>query len=124
MLAGHLTAAVSGFFIVVNDIIKKTMRISAVECEKYYEAKLLEEVKTKEGMARFLLARVHTVDDQLVAVPFGFDTNLYSTLTSANSYSIVSEDSHHKAGERIRFHRLNQLGGVHGNGSLYRSTRT
>ncbi|MEE8187471.1 MAG: hypothetical protein V3T99_07430, partial [Nitrososphaerales archaeon] len=78
---------------------------------------------TKQGMARFLLARVHEVDDELVAMPFGFDTNLFSTLTSANSYSVVSEDSHHKAGDRIRFYPLNQLG-VHRNGSLHRSNGT
>lgn len=123
MLAGHITTAISGFFIVVVDIVQKMMRISATDRDRYYEARLSEEVKTKQGMARFLLARVHRVDDELIAIPFGFDTNLFSTLTSANSYSIVSEDSHHKAGERIRFYPLNEFG-VHGNGTLYRSNWT
>ncbi len=123
MLAGHITTAISGFFIVVTDIIQKMTHISAMERDPSYDARLLEEVKTKQGMARFLLARVYTVNDELVAIPFGFDTNLFSTLTSANSYSIVSEDSLRKAGERIRFYPLNQLGG-YGNGSLYRSNGT
>ncbi len=123
MLAGHITTAISGFFVVVTDIIQNMMHISGMERDRYYQARLSEEVKTKQGMARFLLARVHEVDDELVAMPFGFDTNLFSTLTSANSYSVVSEDSHHKAGDRIRFYPLNQLG-VHRNGSLHRSNGT
>jgi len=108
MLAGHIVTALAGFFTIVVPILQHMQNMS--KQMKVVSAVLAEDVKMKAGTDRFLLVHIKNIDGQQIATPFGLDTNLLSSLVSANAYSIVPSDSEPKAGESLEFHPLNLSG--------------
>lgn len=107
MLAGHIVTALAGFCTIVVPILQ---RMQNMPKQKHVTALLTEDVKMKAGMDRFLLAQIKNIDGRQTAKPFGLETNLLSSLVSANAYSIVPSDSEPKAGESLEFYPLNLSG--------------
>jgi molybdopterin molybdotransferase len=108
MLAGHIVTAAAGFFMVCLPILRRMLNLPRNQQTSTVDAKLAKDVKTKPKMARFLFARIRVSNGELVAEPFGFETNLLSTLVAANSYALVPQDFLFRAGETLTFALLNQ----------------
>ncbi len=107
ILAGHIVTAVAGFFTIVVPILQRMQNMAEKELTNPIKAKLDSDVKTKPGTVRFLIARLKRTKGQLIATPFGLETNLLSILVSADAYAVIDSDSKPIAGETLVFRSLN-----------------